>query len=513
MKKITFLSLFLFIAQVALSQAVAPYSQDFNGIVAGGDNSSIIANWTQYSYGADTNDGDMWNGWSLNPGLAPFDDSNAYTLYHGDDETAAGTGVDNWFVLHLDCTSLDEVTFSYDEFQTYSATYYDFHGVYTSQDYDVANGDAGTEPNGTWTLLRQGAANGSQTNYSFTLPNTTTAIAFRYTGEWADNWFIDNIIVGECASDVPASVSTPTSTLDGANDVPILIDGTNSLVNLQWPAAEEGFEVGSYVLNVSTSLAGFPNIGSITIGDNSVNLIFSWQPNTTYYWSIDSSNCAGSATGTIFSFTTGNTEVLPTVFERLQGNVYRQIETPEDCGTCEEEINYYMFSAEGLRIIGTEYDGTCEQDDFTPFGTGDGEGEIATNTTQEFEVCVSTILCQTITFTSAAEDEIQFDFPLAGQTWTAQKYEDPVPCINTAGLTDNEFNNVKMFPNPANDYLNFATNSNEKIDVQIFDMLGKSVLRLENARNPVNISELNSGVYFVHIVLGTQKSTKKLIVN
>jgi len=312
---------------------------------------------------------------------------------------------------------------------------------------------------------------------------------------------------------VPASVSTPTSPLDGANDVPILIDGTNSLVNLQWPAAEEGFEVGSYVLNVSTSLAGFPNIGSITIGDNSVNLIFSWQPNTTYYWSIDSSNCAGSATGTIFSFTTGNTEVLPTVFERLQGNVYRQIETPEDCGTCEEEINYYMFSAEGLRIIGTEYDGTCEQDDFTPFGTGDGEGEIATNTTQEFEVCVSTILCQTITFTSAAEDEIQFDFPLAGQTWTAQKYEDPVPCINTAGLTDNEFNNVKMFPNPANDYLNFATNSNEKIDVQIFDMLGKSVLRLENARNPVNISELNSGVYFVHIVLGTQKSTKKLIVN
>ena len=70
-----------------------------------------------------------------------------------------------------------------------------------------------------------------------------------------------------------------------------------------------------------------------------------------------------------------------------------------------------------------------------------------------------------------------------------------------------------MFPNPANDYLNFATNSNEKIDVQIFDMLGKSVLRLENARNPVNISELNSGVYFVHIVLGTQNSTKKLIVN
>ena len=510
MKKITFLFLFLLSAQVALSQAVAPYSQDFNGIVAGGDNSSIIANWTQYSYGADTSDGDMWNGWSLNPGLAP--NSDAYTLYHDDDETAAGTGVDNWFVLYLDCTSQNEVTFSYDEFQTYASTWYEFHGVYTSEDYDVANGDAGTQPNGTWTLLREGAANGSQTNYSFTLPNTTTAIAFRYTGEYADNWFIDNITVGGCSFSAPASVSTPTSPLDGATDVTISIDGEDYLVNFQWPAAEEGFEVGSYTFNLSTSLVGFPNVGSLTFGDNSVNLIYSWEPNTTYYWSVDSSNCAGSVEGTIFSFTTGNTEILPTVFERLQGNVYRQVETPEDCATCEEEINYYMFSAEGLRIIGTEYDGTCEQDDFTAFGDGEGEGEIVTDTTQEFEVCVGS-LCQTITFTSAAEDEIQFDFPFFGQIWTAQKYEDPVPCIDTAGLTDNELNNVKMFPNPANDYLNFANNSSQKLDVQIFDMLGKSVLRLENARNPVNISELNSGVYFVHIVLGTQKSTKKLIVN
>ena len=70
-----------------------------------------------------------------------------------------------------------------------------------------------------------------------------------------------------------------------------------------------------------------------------------------------------------------------------------------------------------------------------------------------------------------------------------------------------------MFPNPANGYLNFTTNSNENIDVQIFDILGKSVLRSENVRNSVDISELKSGVYFVQIVLGTEKSTKKLIVN
>ena len=119
---------------------------------------------------------------------------------------------------------------------------------------------------------------------------------------------------------------------------------------------------------------------------------------------------AGSGVWWRYQMIKDGAEPTQTVFERLQGNVYRQIETPADCGTCEEEINYYMFSAEGLRIIGTDYNGTCEQDDFTAFGNGDGEAEIVTNTTQEFEVCVG-FLCQTITFTSEAEDEIHFDFP------------------------------------------------------------------------------------------------------
>ena len=74
----------------------------------------------------------------------------------------------------------DEVPFSYEEFQTYAASWYYFHGVYTSEDYDAALGDAGTQPNGTWTLLTEGAAPTTPTTQSFTLPSTTTAIAFRY---------------------------------------------------------------------------------------------------------------------------------------------------------------------------------------------------------------------------------------------------------------------------------------------------------------------------------------------
>ena len=52
----------------------------------------------------------------------------------------------------------------------------------------------------------------------------------------ADNWFIDNITVGQCSADAPVSVSTPISPLDAATDVPILLDGDASLVNFTWPA-------------------------------------------------------------------------------------------------------------------------------------------------------------------------------------------------------------------------------------------------------------------------------------
>ena len=120
-----------------------------------------------------------------------------------------------------------------------------------------------------------------------------------------------------------------------------------------------------------------------------------------------------------------------------------------------------MFSSDGLRIIGTEYDGTCEQDDFQPFGNGDGEAEIVSNTVNEFEYCLG-FLCQTVTFTSNDEDKIQFDFPFFNQTWTAQLYEGEVPCLPSAGLNDYGLENVKLFPNPANDYLNLANNSNKK---------------------------------------------------
>jgi hypothetical protein len=93
-------------------------------------------------------------------------------------------------------------------------------------------------------------------------------------------------------------------------------------------------------------------------------------------------------------------------------------------------------------------------------------------------------------------------------------YFDQLSFGSTANLNEIWIDhNFKVFPNPAKDTVQFSVNSNENLDIEIFDMLGKSVLRVNAVRNEVNIADLNSGLYFVQMTLGTQQATKKLVVN
>ena len=117
----------------------------------------------------------------------------------------------------------------------------------------------------------------------------------------------------------------------------------------------------------------------------------------------------------------------PTVFERLQGSTFRQIESPDDCATCEEEINYYIFSSDALQITGTKTDNTCEQNDIQPIGTCAECATIEEDSVDKLTLCLDS-LCQTITFVS--ENEIEFDFPAANQKWTAQRFAEEPPCID-----------------------------------------------------------------------------------
>ena len=118
-------------------------------------------------------------------------------------------------------------------------------------------------------------------------------------------------------------------------------------------------------------------------------------------------------------------ETTATVFERLQGSTFRQIESTDSCATCEDEINYYIFTSDALQITGTKLDDTCEQNDLQPIGTCTECATVQEDSEDKLTLCLDS-LCQTITFLS--DDEIQFDFPAANQKWTAQRFSDQPPC-------------------------------------------------------------------------------------
>ncbi len=82
----------------------------------------------------------------------------------------------------------------------------------------------------------------------------------------------------------------------------------------------------------------------------------------------------------------------------------------------------------------------------------------------------------------------------------------------TAGVEDFSANAVKMYPNPAKGFVNFSSASNEVLDVAVYDMLGKQVLRANAVQSQLNISSLNPGMYFVKMKQGASASTKKLLV-
>ena len=83
---------------------------------------------------------------------------------------------------------------------------------------------------------------------------------------------------------------------------------------------------------------------------------------------------------------------------------------------------------------------------------------------------------------------------------------------STAGVDDLTVNSVKMYPNPAKGVVNFTSASNADLDIAVYDLLGKEVLRANAVQSQLNISSLNPGMYFVNMTQGTTVSTKKLVV-
>ena len=82
---------------------------------------------------------------------------------------------------------------------------------------------------------------------------------------------------------------------------------------------------------------------------------------------------------------------------------------------------------------------------------------------------------------------------------------------NTLNANTNTLQGFVMTPNPATSFIQVKAASNSPISLQIFDVLGKQVMGLENA-TLINIESLTTGLYIVKAVQNGETLTTKLIV-
>lgn len=85
--------------------------------------------------------------------------------------------------------------------------------------------------------------------------------------------------------------------------------------------------------------------------------------------------------------------------------------------------------------------------------------------------------------------------------------------VDFIGLDENQNIDFRLFPNPANESVYIKSKTNSKIDLTIFDIQGKIVLKdIINSNSLINVSHLNQGIYFVQIKTNTSYKTIKLII-
>ena len=82
-------------------------------------------------------------------------------------------------------------------------------------------------------------------------------------------------------------------------------------------------------------------------------------------------------------------------------------------------------------------------------------------------------------------------------------------------LSSDKFETISfsVYPNPTSlNYVNIKSRSSDKMNVSVFDILGKQVIKKIVTNNRLDISQLNTGLYLMKVSQGDATTTKKLVI-
>ena len=108
--------------------------------------------------------------------------------------------------------------------------------------------------------------------------------------------------------------------------------------------------------------------------------------------------------------------------------------------------------------------------------------------------------------------EFLSDPAVRGQGWTA-KYSSKI----MTGIGDALFkSNFSLYPNPTNGIFTVNSGFEMPATIEIFDILGKKVLKtfaIRSGTNQIDASELSKGVYMLKFKIGVDCHSERLVIN
>lgn len=127
--------------------------------------------------------------------------------------------------------------------------------------------------------------------------------------------------------------------------------------------------------------------------------------------------------------------------------------------------------------------------------------------------------------TSAATSMVQFmvrqdnagDTPtiIMDELRVASSWADVASSAATASVVRNDIEGFALYPNPVtNKRFNITSNSIDKKQVSIYNVLGKNVLSttVSGTKAEVNVASISAGIYILKVVEGTKVATSKLVI-
>ncbi len=134
-----------------------------------------------------------------------------------------------------------------------------------------------------------------------------------------------------------------------------------------------------------------------------------------------------------------------------------------------------------------------------PFDNANNDGYVA------FKIKTKSNLVVGDTFSNDANIYFDYNFPITTNTFTTT--------IAALKVTDFDFGkHFTLYPNPVKDVLSFQSKDNTSINsIEIYNTLGQIVLAVPNAISTVDVSNLQSGNYFVKVHTDLGVSNTKFV--